>query len=122
MRTFDVYKHPTKGYEAVKQGFSWPAFFFTIIWTFVKRLWGHGLAIMGILMVLIIMETAFTESRNEGAAMLALLGQFGLFAVAGFNGNDWRRRNLAKRGYLRVASVSGETPDSAVGQLASGAA
>ena len=27
MKTFNVYKHPTQGIEAVKVGFSWPAFF-----------------------------------------------------------------------------------------------
>lgn len=27
MRTFTIYKHPAQGFEAVKVGFSWPAFF-----------------------------------------------------------------------------------------------
>ncbi len=40
MKTFNLYRHPTQGFEAVKVGFSWPAFFFTILWMLVKRLWG----------------------------------------------------------------------------------
>lgn len=28
MKTYDIYKHPTRGIEIVKIGFSWPAFFF----------------------------------------------------------------------------------------------
>jgi len=42
MRTFNVYKHPTQGFEAVKVGFSSPAFFFGIIWMMVKKLWGFA--------------------------------------------------------------------------------
>ena len=78
MRTFDVYKHRTQGYEAVKQGFSWPAFFFTRIWAFVKKLWLHG--IVG-LVVLAFLEAAFDVFQSEGqpgaagvALRLQLLG------------------------------------------------
>ena len=39
MKTFKVYEHEIYGYEAVKQGFSWPALFFGFIWALVKKLW-----------------------------------------------------------------------------------
>ena len=31
MKQYTVFQHPTSGYEAVKNGWSWPAFFFTWI-------------------------------------------------------------------------------------------
>ena len=42
MKTFQVYKHPIAGIEAIKVGFSFPAFFFGWIWMFIKKLWGYG--------------------------------------------------------------------------------
>ena len=36
MKTFQVYKHPIAGIEAIKVGFSFPAFFFGWIWMFIK--------------------------------------------------------------------------------------
>jgi len=42
MKTFDLYRHPTVGYEAVKRGFSWPGFFIGAIWALSKRMWLGG--------------------------------------------------------------------------------
>ena len=36
MKVFTVYKHESKGYEAVKVGWSWPGFFFGPWWMLVK--------------------------------------------------------------------------------------
>ena len=46
MRKFKVYKHSTQRVEiveAVKVGFSWPAFFFSFWWMFAKGLWIRAL-------------------------------------------------------------------------------
>ena len=40
MKTYKIFKNPTGQYEAVKQGWSWPAFFFGGIWACVKKIWG----------------------------------------------------------------------------------
>ena len=37
MKTYKIFKNPTGQYEAVKQGWSWPAFFFGGIWACVKK-------------------------------------------------------------------------------------
>ena len=50
MKTFEVYQHPTQSSEAVKEGFSWPAFFFGPAWLLFKQLWLFavaGLALLG---------------------------------------------------------------------------
>jgi len=46
VKTFNIYHHPIHGYEAVKVGFSWPAFFFAFIWMLLKRLWLHAAVYM----------------------------------------------------------------------------
>ena len=45
MAAYDVYENPRSGfYEAVKSGFSWPAFFFTVFWMGLKRVPRLGFA------------------------------------------------------------------------------
>ena len=52
MHKYNVYKHPIIGYEAIKQGFSWPGFFFTWIWAFVKKLWADGVILLLVTVIL----------------------------------------------------------------------
>lgn len=118
MKTFDVYKHPTQGYQAVKQGFGWPAFFFTVIWAFVKKMWGLGFAFLGVIFLLVIVETVFEQEGSQGGALVMLLAQLAFYIVVGVKGNDWRRGNLVKRGFEKLNTVEAETPDAAIGSVA----
>ena len=52
MKTFKIYEHPAGNREAVKQGWSWPGFFFGPIWAFVKKMWGLG----GVLLLVVIIR------------------------------------------------------------------
>jgi hypothetical protein len=45
MREYKIYKHPTSETEAVKVGWSWPAFLFFALWAFAKGLWTVGIAV-----------------------------------------------------------------------------
>jgi hypothetical protein len=118
MKSYDVYHHPTQGYQAVKQGFCWPAFFFTVIWAFVKKMWGIGIAVGGVLLLLSIIEAAFEEGGSGGGALVMLLIQLALYIFIGLNANDWRRDNLQKRGYEKLCTMQANTPDAAIGAAA----
>ena len=118
MKTFDVYKHPTQGYQAVKQGFGWPAFFFTVIWAFVKKMWGLGFAFLGVIFLLTIVETVFEQEGSQGGVLIMLLAQLVFYIMVGVKGNDWRRGNLVKRGFEKLNTVEAETPDAAIGSVA----
>ncbi|EIC23048.1 DUF2628 domain-containing protein [Thiorhodovibrio frisius] len=118
MKTFDVYKHPTRGHEAVKRGFCWPAFFFSWIWAFIKKLWGMGFAFIGIMLVLVTIETAFEQGGSDGGVGVMLLLELGVFFWFGSKGNDWRNNNLRKRGYDHVQTIEAETPDAAIASAA----
>ena len=114
MRTFDVYEHPTGGYEQVKQGFSWPAFLFTWIWAFVKQLW---LPCIAFLLVHICLANARDILKSEDMEGLALLSSFAFLAVGlafGAWGNALRRRSLIRRGYRHIGVIGPETPTAAV--------
>lgn len=120
MKRFNVYKHPTRGVEAVKVGFSWPAFFFSNIWMLCKKLWGlAALWTVGYL-ALNAIETAMDLSPEGGARAVAYLivaaGNMGLWLVPAFQGNRWREANLTRRGYRFLSAVEVETPDAAIAQ------
>ena len=121
-KTFDVFKHPRRGYVAVKRGFSWPAFFFTFIWAFIKQLWWPGLALFLVLSVLQLLidqldaTSAITLPLRPAHALPFLQLAVGIFV--GYKGNEWRRNTLRRRGYELVGRVSADTPAAAVMKLA----
>ena len=67
MTTFDVYRHPTLGYEAVKRGFSWPAFFVGPIWALSKRMWVGGALLLAPTIFLLGANSDANEKGDGGA-------------------------------------------------------
>ena len=118
MRIFDVYKHPTQGYQAVKQGFGWPAFFFTVIWAFVKKMWGLGFVFLGVIFLLGLIEIVFEKEGSIVGVLVMLSSKLAFYIVFGIEGNNWRRDNLVKRGFEKLNTVEAETPDAAIGSVA----
>ena len=118
MKTFDVYNHPVLGYEAVKQGFSWPALFLTVIWVFFKKMWGNGGVFLGVFCLLYIGAVAFGAEGGETGIVLMNLLALALCVFVGFKGNDWRRSDLSRRGFDNLTTVQAETPDAAIGKAA----
>lgn len=53
MSHYSLHKHPTLGQIAVKDAFSWAAFFFGWIWALTKKLWSHA-ALIGVVLALFI--------------------------------------------------------------------
>ncbi len=102
MKQFSVFQHPIRGYEAVKNGWSWPAFFFTWIWAFVKRLWLVG--------VMVLLPGFFLSMPPEPQ----LWGMLIISIVLGAIGNRLRVRRLRNAGYEQVATVAAGKPDAAL--------
>src|SRR4030042_1169559 len=125
MKTFNVYKHPAQGFEAVKVGFSWPAFFFGGIWMLVQKLWALAGLWFGAYIVCFLIETV-TEKSEQSAAqaivyLILVVAYLALWLLPPFKGHKWREGNLLKRGYELLNTVQAETPDAAVAQLAKSA-
>jgi len=79
----EVLRHPVNGTkEQTWDGFSWPGFFFGVIWLLIKGLYGHFL----INLVLLIVTAGF-------AAPI-------VWIVYGFIGNGAHKSSLLKKGYL----------------------
>lgn len=108
MKEFKIYQHPTGKQEAVKQGWSWPGFFFGPIWALVKKLWGLG----AVLLVIVLLLSAVPVETEVG--MLTTLIMLVIYIVCGVNGNSWREKNLRSRGYEHLDTVSAANPDGAI--------
>ena len=102
MKQFAILQHPALGHEVVKNGWSWPAFFFTWLWALVKRLWIVG--------VIILLAGMALSSLPE----IWLVGEVIISIVMGVNGNKLRVNRLRDSGYEQVAIVAARTPDGAL--------
>lgn len=99
MKTYKVFE---KGGQkvAVKQGWSWPAFFFQWIWAFTKKLLlpgGIGLATNVIF--------AFIPVKNIMNPYFLIAG-----IVFGMKGNKWWEGQLQKSGYSLAGTVQAKSP------------
>jgi hypothetical protein len=105
MKTFNVFKHPDKGFEAVKVGFSWPAFFFGILWMIAKKLW----ALAGLYFILTIVCSFFDAVVDQLEAgggqviiyLFVMAGSLALLAGSWLQGQQVARRK-SSRAWLRA--------------------
>lgn len=115
MKTFDIFEDANGEIAAVKLGFSWPAFTFTWMWCFARRLYFWGCVTLGVTVVATVLEVVSVISRGGG--LLLNLGVHGLIWIVtaafwvwfAWAGNGFRRSNLIRRGYSckeRVSAVS----------------
>ena len=114
MKRWDLFTHPTQGTMAIKQGFSWPAFFFTYIWAYTKRLWTVVLGFLaahfvsgGVLGVVAINDP---QALARWSWILVLAANL----VMGFKGNDFCRASIRKRGFAWLHTVEAPSRDAAL--------
>lgn len=118
MTTYAVLEHPQLGKIAVKQGFSWPAFFFTWIWALSKGLVGVGFGLLILVLVL----------NFGGRILVYFLGIPGVFLDAlivlvfcgsiGGGGNGWVVEKLIGQGYVLLGEAEANSKkDAACGEI-----
>jgi hypothetical protein len=104
-KQYRVYKNPQNIYQAVKVGWSFPAFFFEIFWCLVKQLWIYaGIIFFGWIFCFIlgdIFDWIFT---------------FAVMIWLGTQGNDLYAKSLQERGYDFLTTLSAKTPEGAIAQ------
>lgn len=114
MRIYTVHVRPVPGgidddVVLVKEGFSWPAFFLSVLWAAWQRLWLVALVMLALeLSWSLLADWLLLPAALE--AIVALL----LAAGLGIVGNDLRRHGLFGRGYREAAVVAGRDADEAV--------
>ena len=94
-------------------GFSYPAFFFSMTWSFTKGLYAHGfiilfLKILPFLVMLMFSNKSFNymvkDDDTYNYALIWNMVLFPAYIVFGLKGNDWVKENLVKIGYKRLVS------------------
>ena len=108
MKKYKIYKSPLGMIEAVKTGWSWPGFFFTVIWLLVKKLY-----LTAGMVFLIAIVVGFVELETGGTVFSSFFSvSIGL--IVGLKGNQWRVKNFISRGFIFKTTVSAQTPDGAL--------
>jgi hypothetical protein len=121
MRSFSVYQHPTRGFKAVKVGFSAPALLFGPVWMLVNKLWGLA-GLWLVLIVLCALVEAITDQSQAGGsnALITIVltpVYLALWFIPAFKGNKWREKNLSRRSYELLNLVQAKSPAAAIAQL-----
>lgn len=101
MKKFSVYSNGSE-LIAVKQGWSWPGFFFHGIWALTKGLYVQG----GIAFAIIIAVLAVAPNAGPVGLIIGCL--------FGSNGNAWWSKRLEARGFAHATFVQAPNPVSAI--------
>lgn len=110
MKHYKIFEHPDGKIEAVKLGWSWPAFFFDCLWALFKKMWWLG---GGILVTFVLLE-ALLSMEEEGLNLGGLVIFIVLRAIFGMNGNRWRENKLQSRGYHYKDTKTAANPEGAM--------
>jgi len=97
----------------VREGFSWLAFFFSILWAIANGRGFAALAMAAALAVIIGLPEIFAV---DWASRAVLLIGYALFC--GFNGNDWRRLGLDQSNWDLVSIIAARDRGHALIRLA----
>ncbi len=88
----------------VREGFSWGAFFFSVLWSLYHRLWLAAFLVFAASVAL----SVATDVLGVDPVTDAALG-LALALIVGWEANDWRRRALERRGYVAAGIVAAPT-------------
>ncbi|SEQ51773.1 Protein of unknown function [Faunimonas pinastri] len=83
----------------VKDGFSWPAFFFGFLWFLWHRLW---LGLLGYVVYLVLLGVLAQFTGGFGGILIAFLAKLFL----GFQANEIRRWSLRRRGWRETGGIA----------------
>jgi len=114
MRVYQIFKHPERGVQAVKRGYSWPAFFFTWIWALTRRLWLAG----GLLFLCSIFLGIFNRALGMRSWEFSLAVDIVLSLFVGARANLWRSNALENRGYRHLGAMNARGPQDALAKVA----
>ncbi|WP_417329436.1 DUF2628 domain-containing protein [Halomonas cupida] len=106
MKTFEIHEHPDLGLKAVKDGWSWPGFFFGLFWLLYKTMWLAATVVGGVGIVVFFLPPEYAMASNVVGLMVSL--------VLGINGNGMYANVLASRGFQCHDVVEASNPGQAL--------
>lgn len=119
MRHYTVHARSDAGPDDVrfvKDGFSWPAFFFPLVWLVLKGQWLW--LVLYLLALALIGAVATAAHLTEGLVALQVMASS---LLLGLEGNDIYRRSLARAGFSFLGPAAGSDLEAAELQFFSAA-
>ena len=120
MSSYKVFKHPEKGFEAVKSGFAWLAPF-NPIWPLFRGLWMLFITYIFFILVLASLDAQIyglddvIDVKNaNNLQWIFFIFQIVIFTSPGFKGNEWTANNLQNKGYIFDCSIEAKNKDDAL--------
>lgn len=115
MKVFTVYKHESKGYQAVKVGFSWPAFIFGGWWMLIK---GFIFVLILYISIYVLMGIYYNDldmnaPYNSNDFFVLVVGLI-LWFFPGFEGNSWLDKKFKNNGYSELKAVPASSKEAAI--------
>lgn len=125
MNDYKIFKSSSDSYEAVKQGWSWPAFFFDILWALIKQLWGVAAIIFVVTLLIVIFLTPSLQGLPNDQVIntmnnISFIIGTPLRIILGIFGNKLREQNLIKKNYVLVGNIASTSPAKAIEQYLNG--
>jgi hypothetical protein len=112
MRIYTVHLRPGAEEPAdpllVKEGFCWPAFFFSVVWALWNRMWLSALLFLVVIVAADVAAEALGLPPNLGLAL-----NLAIALLIGWGANDLRRWSLAREGYALEGIVAATGEDAA---------
>lgn len=111
MKTYTVHQPPGESADVgalaerivfIREGFSWFAFLFPVVWLVWNRLWLEFIGFIGVIVLVELLAQALGAGPMLGAWLAAAIG-----LVLGFEAHDLRRGKLERSGWRMVATVVG---------------
>jgi hypothetical protein len=103
---------PDREAVLVREGFCWPAFFFSVLWALWHRMWFAAAGLLALTLGLAVLDDllALDGFAAEAIGLAAAL-------LVGFEANDWRRDALRRRGYAEAGVVAAPDREAAEHQF-----
>ena len=98
--------------SVIKEGFSWPAFFFSILWACFHRLWlAIGIYICFQCSFYALFKFIHLDQLSQGIVSI------GIAIIFGFMANDFLQQKRSKEGFELYAIVRGKNKEQAFGRF-----
>ncbi len=109
MSQYTIFSDNTNEFEAIKIGWSWPAFFFNVIWALTKGMWK---LVIGILLIFLVagMFVRMTDGDIMWTNILSLI----ISLILGATANTLQAKKLATYGFEPIATISANNPEQAI--------
>jgi hypothetical protein len=109
MKYYKIYSSVEYGLEAIKQGISFPAFFFTVFWAAYNKMWEVVLTALYFIIPLELLTSLF-QTPYAFNLIINLIIAF----VFGSYGNEWKEKLFTEKGYTYQVVIAATNKKNAI--------